>query len=79
MKISRIIGLILIITIFPFFYGCSSTKEENYPKSNDDIIELSEDVIKEHKIITKSIEEQPVITSINKNGEIKKMKICFTQ
>lgn len=77
MKISRIIGLILIITIFPFFYGCSSTKEENYPKSNDDIIELSEDVIKEHKIITKSIEEQPVITSINKNGEIKKNEDMF--
>lgn len=57
------------MAVVPMFTACQKGEEETAEQS--DFIELSEDVIKENKIETVTVEEKQVTTTIRTTGEIK--------
>lgn len=61
--------MLLIMAVVPMFTACQKGEEETAEQS--DFIELSEDVIKENKIETVTVEEKQVTTTIRTTGEIK--------
>ena len=58
-----------MMALVPMFTACQKGDEE-VPEQSD-FIELSEDVIKENKIETVTVEEKPVTTTIRTTGEMK--------
>lgn len=72
MMIYRLFKVFVIFIIMSLiFTGCSNVNEEEVDKDSD-IIELSQEVIKNNNIISETVEERPVILSFKANGEIKK-------
>lgn len=63
--------IILILLAMPIFSGCSNQPEENEDQISD-IIELTDDVIKNNKIETITVEEKPVTLTLATIGEIKR-------
>lgn len=65
----KILIILLMMAVVPMFTACQKGDEE-VPEQSD-FIELSEDVIKENKIETVTVEEKPVTTTIRTTGEMK--------
>lgn len=73
MKIyNRMIILVLLLVLsVPIFCACGKSVDKEDEK-NPDVVELSEDVIKDNNIATVIVEEMPVTSSITTTGEIKR-------
>ena len=69
---NKIITLVLVLILsVPIFSACGS-KVDNEEEKNPDVVELSEDVIKDNNISTVIVDEIPVTSSITTTGEIKR-------
>lgn len=76
MKTYKILLILIIFMVMPLFSACSKDNNENEVEEND-VIELSQEIIKDNNITTAEIEERPVTVSYTANGEIKKNEDKF--
>ncbi len=71
MKTYRILTVILIIAMIPIFSSCGKEKEEAEEKISE-VVEIPKEIADENKIKTITVKTEPVYTTYNTIGEIKK-------